>query len=44
MARRDVTPIQKRGGYTGSALPNPLPKAPKGPGPGSKPKPENKPA
>jgi len=32
MPRREATPIEKRGGYSGRALPQPLPKAPKRPG------------
>ena len=32
MPRREVTPIEKRGGYSGRALPKQLPKAPKSAG------------
>ncbi|MCU1464961.1 MAG: hypothetical protein JWM72_889 [Actinomycetia bacterium] len=38
MARREPTPIDKRGGYSGRPLPEQLPKAHKSPGSNAKPK------
>jgi hypothetical protein len=41
MTRREATPIEKRGGYSGRPLPQPLPKAPKGPGSSTNSKPKS---